>query len=100
MTRKKNKEDRPIVSMSGEEREELWDDIYLKEEGIVLEFDPDSNTGKIKSLSDTGIYEIDSRELIRTKIELRPGDKALFAPLEDSEGNDFARIIRIVELNT
>jgi hypothetical protein len=45
----KNKEDRPIVSMSGEEREEVWDDIYLKEEGIVLEFDPDSNTGKIKS---------------------------------------------------
>ena len=86
--------------MSGEGREELWDDIYLKEERIVLEFDPDSNTGKIKSLSDTGIYEIDSRELIRTKIELRPGDKTLFAPLEDSEGNDFARIIRIVELNT
>ena len=86
--------------MSGEEREELWDDIYLKEEGIVLEFDPDSNTGKIKSLSDTGIYEIDSRELIRTKIELRPGDKALFAPVEDPEGNDFARIIRIIELNT
>jgi hypothetical protein len=66
---KKNKEDRPIVSMSGEGREELWDDIYLKEERIVLEFDPDSNTGKIKSLSDSGIYEIDCRELIRTKIE-------------------------------
>jgi len=100
MARKKDKEDRPIVSMSGEEREEVWDDIYLKEEGIVLEFDPDSNTGKIKSLSDGGIYEIDSRELIRTKIELRPGDKALFAPVEDPEGSDFARIIRIVELNT
>jgi hypothetical protein len=100
MTRKKNKEDRPIVSMSGEEREELWDDIYLKEEGIVVEFDHDSSTEKIKSLCDGSIYEIDSRELIRTKIELRPGDKILFALIEDPEGNDFARIIRIIELNT
>ncbi|MGD1076278.1 MAG: hypothetical protein ABR903_09435 [Thermodesulfovibrionales bacterium] len=100
MARKKNKEDRPIVSMSAEEREKVWDDIYLKEEGIVVEFDPDSNTGRIKSLRDGGIYEIDSRELIRTKIELRPGDKTLFAPIEDPEGIDFARIIRIIELNT
>lgn len=85
--------------MKGEEREGVWDDIYTKEEGIVLAFDTDSNTGKIKSLSDAGIYDIDTRELIRTKIELRPGDKVLFAPFEDPEGKDYARVIRIIELN-
>jgi hypothetical protein len=100
MAQKKDKEARPIVSMPGEEREKVWDDIYLKEEGIVLDFDPDSNTGKIKSLNDSGIYNIDSRELIRTKIELRPGDKVLFAPVEDPYGNDFARIVGIIELST
>jgi hypothetical protein len=75
-----------------------WDDIYLKEEGIVIEFDFDSKTGKIKSLKDNNIYNIDSRELVRTKIELRPGDKVLFAPFEDSDGNDYARVIRIIDL--
>lgn len=38
--------------MEGEEREEVWDKVYAKEEGIILEFDSDSNTGKIKSLLD------------------------------------------------
>ncbi|MBA4373586.1 MAG: hypothetical protein C0402_12100 [Thermodesulfovibrio sp.] len=96
---KKEKKERPLVSMDAEEREEVWDDLYLKEEGIVLEFDPASNTGKVKSLSDEGIYKIDSRELLRTKIELRPGDKVLFAPIEDPSGDDYARIIRIIQLN-
>ena len=100
MASKKNEKDRPIVSMTREEREEVWDDVYLKEEGIVIDFDRDANTGKIKSLSDSSIYNIDSRELIRTKIELRSGDKVLFAPVEDPDGNDFARIIRIIELST
>ncbi len=100
MSKDKDNKSHPIVSMDKEEREEIWDEAYLKEEGIVLEFNPDTNTGKIKSLSDNGIYNIDSRELIRTNIELRPGDKVLFAPLEDPDGNDYARIVRIIELNT
>jgi hypothetical protein len=99
MAKEKDKENRPIVSMKGEEREEVWDEAYAKEEGIILEFDSDSNTGKIKSLLDGSIYTIDSRELLRTKIELRPGDKVLFAPFEDRDGNDYARVIRIIELN-
>jgi hypothetical protein len=37
--------------------------------------------------------------LLRTKIELRAGDKVFFAPVEDGEGNDYARVIRIIELN-
>lgn len=86
--------------MNKEEREDVWDDVYVKEEGIVLEFDSQSNTGKIKSLRDDSVYKIDSRELVRTRIELHPGDKVLFAPFEDPEGNDFARIIRIVNLKT
>lgn len=86
--------------MKGEEREEVWDEAYAKEEGIILEFDSDSNTGKIKSFLDDSIYTIDSRELLRTKIELRPGDKVLFAPFEDRDGSDYAREISIIELNT
>jgi len=64
----------------------------------VLEFDFDSKTGRIKSLKDDNIYNIDSRKLVRTKIEFRPGDKVLFAPFEDPEGNDFARVMKIIEL--
>ena len=100
MDKKKNKKEPPIVSFDKEEVEEHWDDIYLKEEGIVIEFDFDTKTGKIQSISDRSIYAIDSRELVRTKIELGPGDKVLFAPLEDPDGNDYARVIRIIELNT
>ena len=98
MTKKKGKKERPIISLNSEEREEVWDDLYIKEEGVVLEFDPDSNTGKIKSLTDDAAYQIDSRELLRTRIELRPGDKVLFVPIEDADGTDYARVIRIVEL--
>ncbi|MEW6118160.1 MAG: hypothetical protein AB1553_14870 [Nitrospirota bacterium] len=98
MRKKKVKKELPIASLPREEREEHWDDLYVKEEGIILEFDPETNTGKIKSLSDNSIYSIDDRELLRTRIELRSGDKVLFAPVEDSEGNDYARVIRIIEL--
>jgi hypothetical protein len=69
MAKKKEKKEIPIVSMDREKREEAWDELYIKEEGVVLEFNPDSNTGKIKSLSDDGVYEIDGRELLRTRIE-------------------------------
>jgi hypothetical protein len=97
MAKKKDKKELPIIALNKGEREEVWDDLLIKEEGIVLEFNPGSNTGKIKSLEDDGIYEIDSRGLTRTKIELQKGDKVLFAPFEDPEGNDYARVIRIVE---
>ena len=97
---KKKQKDRepPIVSMNEKEREELWDDLYFNEEGIILEFDPDSNIGIVKSLKDGSVYKIDGRELLRTKIELRPGDKVLFAPFENINGDNFVRIIRIIEL--
>jgi hypothetical protein len=94
-----NEKDKPIVSMSKEEREEVWDEIYAKEEGIIIEFNPELNTGKIRSLADGSIYKIDDRELIKTKIELHAGDKVLFAPFEDPDGEDFARIVQIIELN-
>ncbi len=55
--------------------------------------------GKVKSLSDESIYKIDSRELLRTKIELPRGNKVLFDPFEDPDGNNYARIISIIELN-
>jgi hypothetical protein len=100
MAKEKDKKDQPIISMNKAEREEVWDDVYLKEEGIVLAFDSESNNGKIRSLRDNAIYNIDSRELVRTKIELQSGDKVLFAPFEDPDGKDSARIIRILELNT
>lgn len=100
MAKEKDNKDQPMISMNEQQREEVWDDVYVKEEGIVLEFDSASNTGKIKSIRDDSIYKIDSRELIRTRIELQSGDKVLFAPFEDPDGNDYARIIRIIDLKT
>lgn len=99
MAKGKNQKERPLVSMTGEEREETWDEVFVKEEGMILEFDLESCTGKIKSSADGEIYKIDSRELIRTRIEWRSGDKVLFAPIEDTTGDDYARIIGIVDLN-
>ena len=87
----------PIISMSENEREEAWDNLFIKEEGSIIEFNQETKTGKIKSLKDGNIYNIDSRESIKAKIELRSGDKILFAPMEDPEGEDYARVIRIVD---
>ena len=99
MPSKEENKDCPITSLGSEEREELWDDLYLKEEGVIVEFDPKSHTGKVKSVRDDSLYLIDGRELVKTRIELRPGDKVLFAPIEDPDGADYARVIRIIELN-
>lgn len=88
-----------ITSMSKEEREEAWDDVFTKEEGIIIEFDMNTNTGKVRSVKDGAAYMIDSRELMKTKIELLSGDKVLFAPFEGKEGGDYARIIKIITLN-
>ena len=87
----------PIISMSENEREEAWDNLFIKEEGSIIEFNQETKTGKIKSLKDGNIYNIDSRESIKAKIELRSCDKVLFAPMEDPEGEDYARVIRIVD---
>ena len=100
MAKEKGKKETPLVNLTAEEREEVWDDTFLKEEGIILHFDGDLNTGKVKSITDGQVYAIDGRELLRTKIELRPGDKVLFAPIEDPSGIDFARVIRIIDLDT
>jgi hypothetical protein len=91
--------DKPVVSMSNEEREEVWDDAYAKEKGVVLEFNVETQTGKVRSLQDGAEYKIDGRELVRTKIELHAGDKILFAPIEHPDGDDYARIVRVLELN-
>jgi hypothetical protein len=99
MAKKKKKKENSIASSGKEEREDSWDDLYLKEEGVVVEFDANTNTGKVRSLNDDQIYKIDSRELVRTRIELCPDDKVLFAPFEDTDGKDYARIISIIELN-
>ncbi|MDA8106071.1 MAG: hypothetical protein M0Z71_11925 [Nitrospiraceae bacterium] len=99
MAKKRNEKDIPLVSMGRNEREDVWDDIYQKEEGVVTDFDPESDTGKIKSLHDGTVYSIDSRELNRIRIELRTGDQVLFAPIEDPAGENFARVIRIIQLN-
>jgi hypothetical protein len=96
MAKKKDRKNLPIIDMSKEEREEVRDDLFIKEEGIILEFNPDLKKGKIKSLDDGGIYDMGSRELLRTNIELSPRDKVLFAPFEDPEGKDYARVIQII----
>jgi hypothetical protein len=56
MEKDKNRKDQPIASFNKEECEDIWDDLYMKEEGVVLEFDFDSKIGKIKSLKDNNIY--------------------------------------------
>lgn len=65
--------------MSKNERDELWDSLYEKEEGIILEFNMNLNSGNVKSIKDGTIYKIDSSEMIKTKIKLRPCDKVVFA---------------------
>ncbi len=92
--------DKPIISMSKEEREEVWDEVFAKEEGIIMEFHMNSSIGKVRSVEDGATYLIDKRELVKTKIELRPGDKVLFAPFKDKEEGDYARIIKIIAHNT
>jgi hypothetical protein len=55
MAPKKDKEVRLTVSMTGKERKSPG--CYMSESRrFVLDFDLDSNTGKIKPLSDSGIY--------------------------------------------
>lgn len=98
MAKEKDKKT-PLANLTAEEREEVWDDTFVKEEGIILEFDRDLNFGKIKSILDEQVYAIDGRELLGTEIELISGDKVLFSPFEDPEGNDYARVIKIIELN-
>ncbi len=95
-----DQKEKPIISMSKEEREEVWDDAYVKEEGVIIEFDLNSKTGRVRSLQDGDVYSIDSRVLVRTGMDLKNGDKVLFAPIEDSGGNDYARVVRIIELGT
>jgi len=37
MGKGRDRKDIPIIFMPGEEREEVWDSLYIKEEGIMLE---------------------------------------------------------------
>lgn len=89
---------RKIASITPEQHERLWDDLYLKEEGVILEFDASTGTGKLKSLADGSIYQIDNRELIRPMLELQPGFTVAFAPFESADGNDFTRVCKIITL--
>jgi hypothetical protein len=45
-----DQKDKPFISMSREEREKFWDDAFVKEEGIILELNLESHTGKVRSL--------------------------------------------------
>lgn len=80
--------------MSEKEREQAWDDLFEKEVGVILEFDPGANSGRLKSIVDGSVYKIDSRQPLRTKAKLSPGDKVFFAPFEDPDGEDYARVIK------
>jgi hypothetical protein len=93
------KDDQPIVGLSAEDRDIFWDEMYAKEEGVIREFDFNTKTGKIRCLADGEIYLIDARALAQTKIELKIGDKVLFAPFEDPDGKNYAKIMRIIELS-
>jgi hypothetical protein len=90
---------KPLTPMSKKEREEVWDDVFAKEERIIIEFNMNTNSGKVRSVKDGATYIIDKRELVKTKIELRAGDKILFAPFESKDGGDYAGIIKIIALN-
>lgn len=67
--------------MTEEEREQVWDDAFIKEQGSIIEFDHDLETGEVRSIKDNEIYSIDSHELFRTRIELRPGAQSIFCSL-------------------
>ena len=90
------KDDQPIVGLSEEDQNFFWDEMYLKEEGVILEFDFNTKKGKIRSLADGAIYAIDDRALAQTRVELQTGDKVLFAPFEDPDGKDYAKVLRII----
>lgn len=90
-------DDQPIIGLSKEDRDVFFDEVFAKEEGIVLKFDFETKTGMIRSLADTNVYSIDSRALAQTKVELKAGDKVLFAPFEDPDGKDYGKVLRIIE---
>lgn len=93
------KDDQPITGLSEEDQELFWDDMLAKEEGVILEFDFDTKKGKIRSLTDGAVYVIDDRALAQTKVELKAGDRVVFAPFEDPDGKDYAKVMRIIELS-
>ena len=93
------KNDIPIVGLSAEDRDIFWDEMFVKEEGVILEFDFGTKRGKIRSLADEQVYMIDDRALAQTKAELHAGDKVLFAPFEEPGGKNYAKIMKIIELN-
>jgi hypothetical protein len=93
------KDDQPIVGLSEEDQELFWDEMLAKEKGVILEFDFNTKKGKIRSLADEAVYAIDDRALAQTKVDLKAGDKVLFAPFEDPDGKDYAKVMSIIELN-
>ena len=93
------KDDQPIVGLSQEDQDLFWDEMLAKEKGVILEFNFDTKKGKLRSLADGQDYVIDDRALTQTTIELQAGDKVLFAPFEDPDGKDYAKVLRIIELN-
>jgi len=93
------KDDQPIIGLSEEDQDIFWDEMLAKEEGVILEFDFDTKKGKIRSLADEAVYVIDDWALSQTRVELKAGDKVLFAPFEDPDGKDYAKVMSILELN-
>lgn len=66
---------------------------------VILENDFNTKKCKIRSCADEVVHVIDDRALAQTKVELKAGDKVLFAPFEDTDGKDCARVLRIIELS-
>ncbi|MDH4163600.1 MAG: hypothetical protein OEW15_13060 [Nitrospirota bacterium] len=92
-------DDQPIAGLSQEGQDIFWDEMLAKEEGMILEFNFDTKKGKVRSLADGQVYVIDDRALAQTSIELQTGDRVLIAPFEDPDGKDYAKVLRIIELN-
>lgn len=93
-------DDQAIVGLSQEDQDNSWDEMLAKERGVILEFNFDTKKGKVQSLADGQVYVIDDRALAQTSIELQAGDKVLIAPFEDPDEKDYAKVLRIIELNT
>jgi len=70
-----------------------------KRKGAPLRFDMNTNTGKVRLEEGSASYMIGSGGLVKTEIYLRFGDK-FFSTFEGKKGADYARIIKIIALNT
>lgn len=98
MTKNNDKKELPIVSMTEAEREGVWDELFVKEEGLVLEFDPNSNTGKVKSLDDNSVYDID--RWVPNRVEPQEHNRFRFWGVIDELESHVLRVVTLEDKNT